>query len=138
MSKISMLCFVVLATMACERQLLARPVPQNAGSQRLPTKDERCWKDGEEIENPDVRGRPSITLPERLWNESVRIPATRLRLCIEPSGKVSRAIQLASSGNDRVDEFYRTEWSKRTFKPVMRNGSAVQSIATVTTQWNPR
>jgi hypothetical protein len=101
-------------------------------------KAERCWKDGEEIENPDGRGRPPIVLAEHLWKEPVRIPAIRIKLCVEPSGKVSRVIQLRSSGNDKVDEYYRTEWSKRTFKAVIRNGQAVRSVATVATQWNPR
>lgn len=101
-------------------------------------KAERCWKDGEEIENPDSRSRPPIVLPEYLWKEAVRMPAIRIKLCIDPSGKVARVIQLESSGNDKVDDYYRTEWSKRSFKPVMRNGQAVRSVATVATQWNPR
>jgi hypothetical protein len=128
-----------LIGICCAGEPAAASVLQNADDQRSKTtKADRCWEDGEEIENPDSRDRPPIVLPERLWKEPVRVPAIRIKLCIAPSGKVARVIQLESSGNDRVDQHYRAEWSKRTFKPLMRNGGAVRSVATVTTRWNPR
>ncbi len=127
------------ALMGCAAGPRGASVAQNREkNQSKQVKSERCWKDGQEIENPDSRGRPPVLLPEHLWKEPVRVPAIRVKLCINASGKVSRVIQLESSGNDKVDEYYRAEWSKRTFKPVIRNGHAVQSVATVVTQWNPR
>jgi hypothetical protein len=139
MSTVPILGLTLVALIRCAGGWPAASVLQNADGQRSrTTKAERCWKDREEIGNPDSRRRPPIVLPEHLWKEPVRIPAIRTKLCVEPSGKVSRVIQLESSGNDRVDDYYRTEWSKRTFKPVMRNGQAVRSVATVATQWNPR
>ncbi len=100
--------------------------------------ERRCWKDLEEIENPDTAGRKTPVLPEFFWNERIKVPAVRIKLCIDHQGKVVRSVLLNSSGNTKVDHYYLVEWSKATFKPIERNRKPVPSVFTVSTRWNPR
>lgn len=116
--------------------IVAADEPQNRRQAPQQLESQRCWKDREEIENPDVHGRPSIPMPEELLAERLLSPSLQLKVCIDSSGKVVRTLRLKSSGNDKVDDYYRTEWSKRTFKPVMRNGAPIESVVTVAILWN--
>ena len=80
----------------------------------------------------------TTVLPESLWNERIKVPAVRIKLCIDHQGKVVRSVLLNSSGNTKVNHYYLVEWSKATFKPIERNRKPVPSVFTVSTRWNPR
>jgi hypothetical protein len=107
-------------------------------SQRGAAKTEHpCWTDGEELINPDRTKRAPILLPKHLWNAKVKMPGVGIKLCIDASGKVVRSFVVESSSNNEVDEYFRSEWSKVSFKPLLKSGKPVRSVVTMRSQWTP-
>ena len=112
-------------------------VSSTAQQARNPQREQRCWKEAEEIVNRHSARRTASPLPARFDGEKVDRTAIVLKLCIDASGDVVRTIVLTSSGNKAIDGFYKDTLSKWQFKPVIKNGVAVPSVATIAVNWNP-
>jgi TonB family protein len=97
-----------------------------------------CWKDIEEVKNPDVRAKKMPVLPASLASATVKRPLVALKVCINESGEVPRSIVVTSSGNRKVDQFYQDTVSRWKLKPVIRNGKPTPSVANVSVTWNIR
>lgn len=98
-------------------------------------KDKRCWKDSEEVKNPDKTPRKTPLLAERFERVKVRRSVVVLKLCIDSSGNVARTVVLTSSGNTEVDDFFRSAVSKWTFEPATKDGEPVPSVYTIAVSW---
>ena len=96
----------------------------------------RCWPGIDERLNADRRRRLLPRLPARLAREPVKQRAIALKLCVDENGKVARTIVVISTGNSKIDQFYRTAAEEWTFEPLRKQGSTAPSVVKKSLVWN--
>ncbi len=134
MALVPALVAALLTASVCSAQ---SPAPHQAPRPRdaRPPEAPACWSGVTELKNRDHARRPVPRLPVKLTTAPVLRRAVSLKLCVDESGGVTRALVLASSGNADVDTFYREAVLTWKFKPLKRDGKYIPSVASVTFHW---
>lgn len=102
---------------------------------RAPAKDlayERCWRPVDEAENDDRIFGSFPRLPPELRQERVSKGVVSFKLCINSAGAVASALTRVSSGNKKVDDFFRKSLLKWKYRPRRISSENRPSIAFVT------
>jgi TonB family protein len=95
-----------------------------------------CWAGTSDVPNPYARKQSMPLLPPELAMRKTDRRSIILKLCIDASGRVDRAIVLSSTGDKDIDDFFRLHAAKWKFKPARKNGKAIPSVVKSSTMWN--
>ena len=126
---------IVIVTMAIGAMLVGGPVvpvlsATPASKERAVRDVARCWP-GREVVNPGIKGRKPLVMPGAVAALPVTRTIVALKLCVRVDGAVERVLVLRSSGNPKVDAFFREALMKWTLAPVLEGGRAVNTVAEV-------
>lgn len=106
----------------------AGPRVSQAKKASIPT----CWQQQDEVEN-EVRESGSVPrLPATLRQEKVKGSVVAFKLCIDNAGAVASVVTRVSSGNTKIDDFFRSSLSKWKYHPRRVASEDRPSVAFVT------
>lgn len=109
---------------------LSSPSATNAASKSPPTAS--CWQAQDEVQN-DLRASGSVPrLPTELQQERVKRAVVAFKLCIDQGGDVVRIVTTTSSGNTKIDAFFRDSLAKWRYHPRRVGAETRPSVAFVT------
>lgn len=110
--------------------------PQAPKKMQPKNEEPACWTAVRGVRNPDIANRRLPMLPAELASEKVTRTAAVLRVCVDTRGSVDQAWASVSSGNPKVDAFFRSALLKWKVKPVLKHGVPVRSVGVVAVNWS--
>lgn len=91
-----------------------------------------CWQAQDEVQNDQRESGSVPRLPAELRQEKVTRAVVAFKLCIDQGGRVTQIVTSTSSGNKKVDAFFRDSLSKWKYHPRRVGSEDQPSIAFVT------
>lgn len=91
-----------------------------------------CWQPQDERENQFRESGSVPHLPEALRQEKVTRTVIAFKLCIDQAGGVTRVATRTSSGNKKIDRFFRDAVSTWKYRPRRVGSEDRPSVAFVT------